>query len=506
VASRDISVEINVAGDVVDSEIVGIRFENGRQAQIRDTLFKRVFFEYLNLPTISEVLATLDRLVSVRKKGLREFDFTKSSSLLRLWMAILQDHYGFAEPHTFMLDMYGPNGQLAPRTEWAADESPLRAGDWVRLKNVHLSPFVNRSPGKFFLGGWRFHSGHSRQEDQQFAVSQRVWTWEDYAVRTMGIGDVRMGEIDDFFMLQASTAVGSATSSTDGGGAAISALGFPILVDRLIFNRLKPTIQDYGVVAVESIYAQVHQSDDKSGLIWAPGVPKLILVAMDRTGLGSTSLPREIYSSVWTVAAKGELSDFHYCTWGFVNGTKEHRKNLKSAVDVVKTAMQERDLQAVFEFDIEQNWFGDDTPFGPTQIKALAKKLSRESTFKRASQLYAIDAGAEHTVHDMLEGDERDLTAETQELLARTLSLVQLDRFSEALACIRKVLATSDNVAYAWYLNGIALYYNEQEQDAVRAWKKALDMSKNYRLRDRIEEVLKQVSKQSGRSDRAAQK
>jgi hypothetical protein len=497
VARAGINVEINIAGDVVDSDVIGINLPDGRSAKIRDALFNRVFFEYLSLPTISEVLARIDRITSTPSTGIREFDFSKASALLRLWMAVLQDLYGFCQPHTFMLDMYA-NGELAPREEWAANESPLRSGDWIKLRNVHLSPFVNRSPGKFFLGGWRFTSGHSPQEENNFAISERIWTWEDYAVRTMGIGDVRIGELDGFVMLQASAATGAVTSATDGGGAAISALGFPILVESLVYNRLKTTIENFGAVAIDSLYARVAEAGENTGLIWAAGVPKLILVALDRHGMGSPSVPNNMHSSIWTVAEGDDMSKFHYCTWGFVNGSRDYRKNLAASVGVIRTAMEERGLRAVFEFDIEQNWFGEDTRFGPSQIKSLSKKLMKQAGAIKAVELNAIDAGAEHSIEQALRDDDGRLSPKIEMLMSRALAMIQVGRYSEALTLTAKLLEDQQNIAFCWHLHAMGLYYTHATEEAIVAWKRALALTKSYSLRDRVTEILSQIEQPGG--------
>jgi len=74
------------------------------------------------------------------------------------------------------------------------------------LRNAQLTPFVNRSPGRFYRGGWASSGGHSGRDDAEFLVSARMWIWKDYAVRSMGIGDVRLPPLDGFRLLQATAA------------------------------------------------------------------------------------------------------------------------------------------------------------------------------------------------------------------------------------------------------------------------------------------------------------
>ena len=66
------------------------------------------------------------------------------------------------------------------------------------MRNVQLSPFVNRCPGKFYRGGWEFSSGHSKQDEDRFIVSTRMWTWEDYAVFGFLIDRIGRYQLEEF--------------------------------------------------------------------------------------------------------------------------------------------------------------------------------------------------------------------------------------------------------------------------------------------------------------------
>jgi hypothetical protein len=206
--SKDrIRVEIKIDGPVINSVVTGV---DQRTTQTRSPIFGRILSEYLLLPRLREFARRAHRNVSTAGKSLRTFDFSRHG-LEYLWMSLLQDQYWMAEPGTFTIISH--DGSWAAQhgdhvaEPWGSPE-PLLRDQWVVLRNAQLSPFVNRSPGRFYRGGWEFSRGHSPRDDGRFLVSTTMWTWEDYAVRTMGIGDVRMPRQDGYYLLQATTATG----------------------------------------------------------------------------------------------------------------------------------------------------------------------------------------------------------------------------------------------------------------------------------------------------------
>jgi hypothetical protein len=477
------NVEINVYGDAVNSTIIGIA-QGSRSIRTDDSLFRKVLFEYLGLATLREVAARIDLHRAAGRNQIREFDFSRDSSLLRLWQAVLQNRYGFATPSTFMLDAYDARGRTRPIDEWQRAEQPLFPGTWVRLRNLQLSSFVNRAPGKFFLGGWRFTYGHEAQEQDRFTVSERMWTWEDYAVRTLGIGDVRLGPLDGFVVLQVGCPNSSATSATSAGGAALSPLGFPVLVEDLLYKKLKPVLDVYGAAYLEELTAQLVPAPEETGLVWAPGVPKTCLVAIDRAGMSTPHVPAEAFNSIWTVAANADRSRFHYCVWGFENGVKNHRANIKNAVETIAAAMAERQLHAMFECDIEQNWFSEETEFGPNQIRALSKQINRHERLRREISLNDIDACAEHTIADALEG--RSVDPNSMERLSRAYRLLQIGAVEESLAATEAFLKDHREHPFALYLKA-ANFYCLSKRPEARALLQAL-------LKDRLASNLRNMA------------
>lgn len=481
-------VEINIYGDANNSTIIGIQGRR-RSLETSSSLFKKVLFEYIGLPGLREVASKIDFYHANRKSLVRHYDFARPSSVLRLWMDVLQDHYVFVPPDFFMLDIYDSQGNLNPEP----DKAPLLPGAWTRLKNVQLSAFVNRAPGKFFLGGWRFSRGHEETEKDRFAVSESMWTWENYAVRTLGIGDVRLGPLDGFTLLQGSCPAGPDTSARDAGGAKLSPLGFPILVEDRLWKKLKPIIDLYGAAFVEEIAAQLLPAPAETGLVWAPGVPKTCLLAVDRSSMSVPKEPQTCYNSIWTVASNSDQSHFHYCVWGFESGRKGYRANIKTAADTISKAMSKRQLHPLFECDHEQNWFSEGADFGPDQIKSMSKKIARQERLRKEMSLNDIDAGAEHFVYDSARSFTED--PDTLQILSRAWQLFQLGTISESLLIIDRYLTEAPENPFALYLKAVDHFYLSEYDVAASAAGRALSAYPSWELRKRIEFVLDLISK-----------
>lgn len=490
-SSQQKNVEIHVHGDVTNSTIIGI---DGRTPiRTDDSLFRKVLFEYIGIPTLREVASRVELFAATNRGIVREFDFARSSALLQLWMAVLQDRYGFASPGTFMLDAYDDNTRSIRKDYSPSErEDPIHPGTWVKLRNVHLSSFVNRAPGKFFLGGWRFGNGHEPNTKDRFAVSQSMWTWEDYAVRTIGIGDVRFGELEGYVILQAGCASGVNTSPTDAGGATLSPLGFPVLVEHLAYQRLKPLFDDYGSALIDELTAQLLPAPKESGLIWAPGIPKTCLVVTDRANVSGVSTPRRSHNAIWTVAANNDSSKFHYCVWGFTLGEKGYRESMRAAAQTIVAAMHRRNLHAIFECDAEQNWFSENAAFGPTQIDVLAKQVSKQERLKAELAITDIDAGADHMIADC---DGAALDMQSMDSLSRAWRLFQLDETQQSLAMTDDFLEEHPMYPFARYLRGLNLMCLGHQEAAREELQLLLAESGSYRLKDRIEYALDFINK-----------
>lgn len=501
---KDIHVNINIAGSVVDSEVIGVKIaRDGREKSIRSRLFSQVFFEYLLLPSFQEVAAQLDRRIS-GKRGRRLFDFDKHG-LEYLWMSILGDHYWMASPWTFTV--YG-SGRWSWRNQHGhhvrkigAAPPALHPGTWVTLRNVQLTPFVNRSPGKFYRGGWEFSRGHDKSDNDLFLVSTSMWTWEDYAVRTLGIGDVRFRDVDDFVLLECVAREHSEpgimeTSGEDGsrfaGGACLSALGFPILITQLAYRKLRHYINELGGVFVSELHAKLLPLEDDPFLFWAPGIPKMCLVAADRAAFCGVRRPGRSFSALWTVATNETDSGFHYCTWGFEIGTKRFRHSLEAAARLVKHAITERGLRALFEFDATTNWFGEGAAFGPLEMEELHKRLKHTPEVRAHAALVAYSAQFDNFVARALH-----IPLDLRDLMCRGLAYLQTLNAEAALACFKTVEQLSSVHPFITFNCGRAAWLSGDVEAAIQYWRDALKQDPDWQLREQIQRILEEVSKKN---------
>jgi hypothetical protein len=185
-AEPRISVEITIDGPVINSTITGV---DRRSMRTQSPMLGRVLSEYLILPTVRELARRARRSANTTGRSLREFDFRRHG-LEYLWMSLLQDQYWMARPSSFTI--YGSKELWEAQhgkhiAEYGGFPEPILHDQWLVLRNAQISPFVNRSPGQFYRGGWEFNRGHSDSDQGQFLISTEMWTWEDYAVRTMGL-------------------------------------------------------------------------------------------------------------------------------------------------------------------------------------------------------------------------------------------------------------------------------------------------------------------------------
>ena len=75
-ARRNVNVNINVAGNVVNSEITGVSFsdsEGWSKSFAGDGLFTKVFTEFLGLPSLQELETRLDVWFAKRRGAFDEY-------------------------------------------------------------------------------------------------------------------------------------------------------------------------------------------------------------------------------------------------------------------------------------------------------------------------------------------------------------------------------------------------------------------------------------------------
>ncbi len=109
-----------------------------------------------------------------------------------------------------------------------------------------------------------------------------------------------------------------------------------------------------------------------------------------------------------------------------------------------------------------------------------------------------IDAGAEHSIRDVLsyEGNEQDETS--GKILSRALMLSQLDRNADSLSCVEHVLKKFPKNSFALHLKAVGLWCTGHRGEAIQTWKDARKITKNYSLKDRISRILTDLKVDTG--------
>lgn len=495
----NISVNIEIDGPVINSTIIGI---DNQSKRIQNPVFSRVLSEYLVLPTLHELAARVHRAVNTTGKELRTFDFSKHG-LEYLWQCLLQDQYWMAPPSNFtaydsddaVKQWFDQHGDHVKRGK---GPDPILRNQWVILRNVQLSPFVNRSPGRFYRGGWEFTKGHSEFDDGRFLVSSRMWTWEDYAVRTMGIGDVRLPEQDGYYLMQATSALFTNSDlgiafvdvmpdgSRYAGGSAISALGFPILVSETLYDRLNSFISSHGAVAVDKLTVRLVRAPEESRVLWAPGIPKTVLIASDARAATGVSTPMPAFNAAWTVAIDEDFSQAHYCTWGFQTGIRTFRSELEAAAKVISGAIKERGLRACFEFDHETNWFGESSIFTVSDISKLAATLPSLSPIRETAE--EIDYAAQY---DSWVERETGFSLEKRNPICLVIGEAETGRMQSAHHLLDSIDREVAEHPFVIDLKARLYWLSGDTRNAIKLWRNALDRQPQYDLRARITRSLR---------------
>jgi hypothetical protein len=494
-SDRHVSVQIKIDGPVINSKITGVDYQSRRT---RDPIFGRVLSEYLILPTMRELAGRIHRTIKTSGKQLRTFDFTKHG-LEYLWQSLLQDQYWMAPPSSFTgfgqnvrqdwIDQHGDHAAMGGLPD------PISRDQWLILRNVQLSPFVNRSPGKFYRGGWDWSRGHSRIDDRRFLVSASMWTWEDYAVRTLGIGDVRLPEQNGYCLMQVTSAYGPdlgvhSAMDRDGshyaGGAAVSALGFPILVGQELQHRLDPFMASQGAVAVEQLTARLVRAPEHSGLLWARGVPKTVLTVSDEGAAIGITAPMPIFNAAWTVAADDDLGHIHYCAWGFRTGIRTFRKELETATKVISTAIKERGLRACFEFDNETNWFGETCLFSVSDMVGMADSLPRSDPSREAAEQVSYV-----TQYDNIVERETGLGIKQRNQICIALGEFEAGHWDNAYNLLSSIGEKAEKSPFVLDLRARTRWFMGDRKGGIELWRAALNERPGYELRDSINKYLR---------------
>jgi hypothetical protein len=221
-------------------------------------------------------------------------------------------------------------------------------------------------------------------------------------------------------------------------------------------------------------------------LLWAPGVPKTVLIAGDARAATGITEPTPTFNAAWTVAIDEAFSRVHYCTWGFRTGVRTFRSELEAATRVISAAIKERGLRACFEFDHEANWFGGSTLFAVTDMVNLAVSLPKSSSVRDSAEKVAYAVR-----YDTVVERESGLNADQRSAVCLALGDLDFGRLEEARVILESLDEDSKNIPFVQDLRARTAWLSGDRDGAIELWRTALDNHPSWQLRDRIIRYLR---------------
>ncbi len=479
----NINVSIQIDGDVSNAEIVGVRIEqaNSKPKTLAGNLFKYIFTEYLGLPALCEIQSRL----TVRQL-MREGRSIECQSVHKLWQLVL--------------------GRARDDSVAVPSRDPVA----VRLQNVQLTSFVNRSPGNLpGTGLARFSARDSvGPQRHELLVGTDVLMWEDLVVRQFGLGDVRFDAFDDRYLLAVLDRPPSLSDDffhvahtdwfrephlnfmrgLDDDKAWITAYGFPVVVTALAYSSVIRELEAYGAVRLEGITGVLASLPSDISLDLPVGIPKLALLVDDRSALQGVSPPDRSLASAWTVVTTQSNDQYQFAHWPFVIGTPDYRINLSDAVKTINKEISRFDLQPIFEFDASQNWFSSDAPFGPRTIRALYHSLQEKERLLAQNRLHDFALRFQAAFDRALVGAALGRSAELGHSRVWEMSLheayvmcceglaqLRFGKTDRAIQLFDAISTRNPDYCWAYFFRGACLYFQGEHSKAAVALGDAVD-------------------------------
>lgn len=432
--NETITVNIEIQGNVSNSEITGISFsDTGKKPKKfgKDSLFTEIFREYFSLPSYNDIQSYL-YFKYLQKIG-KEREFKRVNEL---WYEILED----------------------PRKPSSQQEDAMLINRYaITIHDVQIISFVSRNPGYIF-NPFGYHNKVEELTDSRNWVEHYAnlltpsFTWVDlqqyrnFTVAVLGLGDVKFNKSENNLYLlnlvskgenwpppkpnklKTDETVKSITNNLEKGPYIsnydylpsyqdmiteqykemtnlqplalgkeltkqlqsvhfstkdvdeISLGGFPILVTEEVYRYISDILERYGAVAIEKITGTLTRLPQSFPLAFVKGKPRWCLFIESRTQLGVIKKPRPVLCSAWTMTIDDRLPgpNEKYLQWVFNVGVKNWIGEIENATEIINTVATKVKAKPLFEFDEERNWFGAFTPFTP----AVMNKLYHQMNYK----------------------------------------------------------------------------------------------------------------------------
>jgi hypothetical protein len=490
--TSNINVEINIAGSVENSQITGVSIylPEGERREIRGSLFRKFFIEYLGLPSLLELQSRLEVWHAGRDGRLFEY-----GSIAALWSELVSHLHNLG---VAMLECQ-PRQGLAP-------------GMAVRIHNLQLCPFVNRNPGYQYA-----YPSANRSElgYEDIMVGVPLIITEDFVAKNGGLGDIRFSPHSGRHLLNAIPHSGVMGRSYGLGSLKLeelaridtrelfshggrfghpwleeshTAYGMPVVVSDLVYANLKTLLDDYGAVAIEEMTGTLEVTTWQPSLQWYPGIPKLALCVEDRHAIKGISRPHPSVGSAWTVVDLPGQERRLFAYWPFLIGIENYRSSLRRATEIIGEEISKNNAVPLFEFDSESNWFSKDTPFTPDKVAEIYKRLdSKDVVHKqkyRQDVAHVFDIFLERYCGDQLrtlEWEFGDVSSAQQLLKAAAQSCalgiaeMRAGNLTRALDNFRDSLGSWPRFVWSSMFEGICLALSEKDGQALERFRYSLE-------------------------------
>lgn len=135
-------------------------------------------------------------------------------------------------------------------------------------------------------------------------------------------------------------------------------LGFPVLMEANVYNKISEMIDQYGCVFINELTGSLrlipeyYTHPKRAGapvMEWSTGVPQVGLYVGSQLLLKKPGTPTEALARAWTIASIDNMPCYFDQT--FKIGVEDYEYSIKETTDIIKTEMKTLGTQPKFDFD-----------------------------------------------------------------------------------------------------------------------------------------------------------
>jgi tetratricopeptide (TPR) repeat protein len=365
-----------------------------------------------------------------------------------------------------------------------------KAGKHISLKEFHLTEWIARSPGTYFLPESR--TRRERVKEEFFDHNRQEYVPEGKGEMVLaGVGSLRL----DYRPIDGKEhAFLGATS--DG----ITHEGIPVAVQKDKHEKLIDKIRDSGgCICKISGKLEVLPDPFQLNVEYHRRIPKFYLMA-DEIDFRNYSEKNSLRTSVAIIFAK-DILESNQKLWSFCTFNPSDNKDLERAVDWLwsyATRYSRVDNpQILGDFDVYYEHFSNHPVEFP--VRELARgniNMEKINRYRTSGVQVMIDRSVKIygpvTNSPLYTGDFNDSVSTTysgagtvnpndpEEWHNKGSYLVRLGRPEEAIECYDKALELKPYDANVWNNKGMALRYLRRYEEAIACYDKALEIDPNH--------------------------